>query len=843
MWIPYNGDGSTRNEVRLMSIGVKPVASVRLHAAGDTFAYTVGVNPHAGTSWDGVDGKSWFGLAVDYTHFFRMTYDETLPGCAGFPAYTPYTVSGGYSATAVADDCFQWFNLTPMNASPAMDVRSQMIRGYQTGLNSLGQTVGPAHPGFDLGWFGHPSASFTDAGYLAATITNVGEHLSILAAFDSQSGVLRMIKNLWGADGDTESRWGGFHGIGMSAGTWRWGSMNGLDNNTGQPGAQVFNTAFDLPIVKVNRAGYGSPPVWDSNTAVTGSEAYTCPSVMPARYTSLAGTKNCLQVKTSTPPCSANPNTTYIFPDGNTEATEFPCTTPGFGVADATRSKLMDIQVGDWLRERRAGVFNEQFVALQIAYNGTNDIDLWLLRWAIHNYLSPLFGTSDDSAAVYDARAAGWFLSMAPSFNHGPLAMAIDVSAGSAAKWLPDNPVRAGCHGVIGPGTLPGTFVYAEPCNPPTYMGQLNVSPPSMLFQRLQPMAASYPAFAGSDKGVKYTVVQNYTNNTWWFGAANPPFQLDFRHLNPSYGTGGEFMASAMGSRTLALVPGTSKSYSITDPVSSGPWDYKRLPLYGYAGHFLLHDISGPAAGNTSDLPDYSVCRAFKAGECFSGSTAGSLYVTVPKVSIDTDCHTDQFTISSPCAFQLSPFAGQLIQLRTDKTDSSGLTIRKLGYIHGMPGLQYQFSNCRTTPDAAFAFCVADWLDGVRSEWVALRLKRTPDPDSVNRTTFVPKELTYQGSPNATYIRARFGYLENGGSLLRCTAYQVECSTEIPSGAPTDPYSFTNEAVTRQPCSNGSSCTIAIPALSNRMLYYVVDRLDSSGNVVTSYPLQVTAVP
>jgi hypothetical protein len=81
----------------------------------------------------------------------------------------------------------------------------------------------------------------------------------------------------------------------------------------------------------------------------------------------------------------------------------------------------------------------------------------------------------------------------------------------------------------------------------------------------------------------------------------------------------------------------------------------------------------------------------------------------------------------------------------------------------------------------------------------------------VNRTTFVPVNVTYQVCPFASNIRARFGYLENGGDLLRCTAYAQDCSTEIPSGAPGDPYSFTNESVTRQSCANGAACTVTIP--------------------------------
>jgi hypothetical protein len=49
--------------------------------------------------------------------------------------------------------------------------------------------------------------------------------------------------------------------------------------------------------------------------------------------------------------------------------------------------------------------------------------------------------------------------------------------------------------------------------------------------------------------------------------------------------------------------------------------------------------------------------------------------------------------------------------------------------------------------------------------------------------------------------------------------------------------------VTRESCANGTICTITIPSLPNRLLYYVVDRLDGSGAVVTTSAMQVVAVP
>ena len=78
---------------------------------------------------------------------------------------------------------------------------------------------------------------------------------------------------------------------------------------------------------------------------------------------------------------------------------------------------------------------------------------------------------------------------------------------------------------------------------------------------------------------------------------------------------------------------------------------------------------------------------------------------------------------------------------------------------------------------------------------------------------------------------------------MRCTSYAQDCSTEIPSATPSDPYSFTNESVTRQGCANGAACVVTIPSLPNRALYYVIDRLDAGGNVITSSAMQAVVVP
>ena len=195
----------------------------------------------------------------------------------------------------------------------------------------------------------------------------------------------------------------------------------------------MFPDSFKMNVTEVNRAGSGSSALWDcsgcsggpqQSTSISATEAYTCPANLLAPYTSFSGTANCIQVKVSSPPCQQNPNTSYTFSDGNTETQEFPCTTPGFGTANANWSKLQDMQPGDWLLTN-AGSQGENLVLLSVTYNSATNIDLWLLRWAAHNYLAPLFPGKDDLSG--SAHASPWLLYMGPTYATN--AAALDASS------------------------------------------------------------------------------------------------------------------------------------------------------------------------------------------------------------------------------------------------------------------------------------------------------------------------------------------------------------------------------------------------------------------------------
>src|SRR5579859_1153329 len=110
------------------------------------------------------------------------------------------------------------------------------------------------------------------------------------------------------------------------------------------------------------------------------------------------------------------------------------------------------------------------------------------------------------------------------------------------------------------------------------------------------------------------------------------------------------------------------------------------------------------------------------------------------------------------------------------------------------------------------------FADGVRTDLFGA-LRPSWVPDSENRGDFIHVRTSLGGHTGDT-VRIRFGY----NSSLYCTTRQEQCSTGAANG---DPFAWLSEAVTWQACDQG--CSIDIPALAGRILYYVVDRKNSAG--------------
>jgi hypothetical protein len=88
-----------------------------------------------------------------------------------------------------------------------------------------------------------------------------------------------------------------------------------------------------------------------------------------------------------------------------------------------------------------------------------------------------------------------------------------------------------------------------------------------------------------------------------------------------------------------------------------------------------------------------------------------------------------------------------------------------------------------------------------------------------------------------------FGYQEYGApQLLNCTTRNDACiaaASAVPSG--NQPFYFASENPAGVPCASG--CTIAIPAISQRILYYQVKYRAANNAVLAADPVTSVVVP
>lgn len=103
-----------------------------------------------------------------------------------------------------------------------------------------------------------------------------------------------------------------------------------------------------------------------------------------------------------------------------------------------------------------------------------------------------------------------------------------------------------------------------------------------------------------------------------------------------------------------------------------------------------------------------------------------------------------------------------------------------------------------------------------------------PAWDGIDRTTWVPVTFKAPGGyPGAT---VQFGYAENGlaGSFY-CSTRQEACEVAEPTIQAT-PYYFASEAIAPLPCASG--CSIQIPGISGRIVYYQIRYTDGMASAV-----------
>jgi hypothetical protein len=292
---------------------------------------------------------------------------------------------------------------------------------------------------------------------------------------------------------------------------------------------------------------------------------------------------------------------------------------------------------------------------------------------------------------------------------------------------------------------------------------------------------------------------------------------------------------NTVGSVTLTNVSGNI--YTIT-PQTNGltlnSTAYKTHPLIGWAGRYLLHDVSGPSSNMLSS--PWGMCYAYAAGECYSGSSAGAVYVNVPGAYNSGTCNTGQSFLITPCVVIGFPSGGGFRQQRITSPDQTGTGSRLLTYGGTAPGEHYPFTEGTPLPDNSALLIGAHQTQGWGT--MAWLVKLPPwQEDNRDRTKLLTVPVQIPAGPR--YAEVQFGYSRFIGptgspSSFYCTARTEACNT---SGTP---YNF--ERDTRSLTSCAAGCTINIPVMAPNLIYYRVRR-SSDGINWSALDVQVIAKP
>jgi hypothetical protein len=270
----------------------------------------------------------------------------------------------------------------------------------------------------------------------------------------------------------------------------------------------------------------------------------------------------------------------------------------------------------------------------------------------------------------------------------------------------------------------------------------------------------------------------------------------------------------------------------------------------GYAGRWLAKDISGPGSV-IDDTKPYSLCSVYIAGECVPGSTVGNVYVSFPYVGGNVTggtnlgrCYTaGQFLEQSPCVISPLFHINGTLQVVIDHNDLSGTSQRVITRLFKGLGMPYYYDSSIPDPSGAWTFYAPVNANFARNDMFVVKMP--PLPSAINYatgTSWSPVVVNLPSSSTYDQARVRFGYAENGAtSNYYCTQRADTCIAYGATILPNIPYYFASEGPVWQTCTSG--CTIPIPAIPGRVLYYVVDRHNSTSGTTASSQQMVSVNP
>jgi hypothetical protein len=314
------------------------------------------------------------------------------------------------------------------------------------------------------------------------------------------------------------------------------------------------------------------------------------------------------------------------------------------------------------------------------------------------------------------------------------------------------------------------------------------------------------------------------------------------------------------GQLYVALPPGPATNPdNIIGTGSVAPINRKTVATGASCGSHPLIDLSAPNSTIASDISQsYTYCVSRVNGECQPGSSVGDIFVNCPGV-VWQYCSGSGIHGGAPlgvgndiCVGNIGPSANAIRQFALAPpggSDPYGAYTRNLVSATTRLRMVSGFENNRVLPDSSWLLFRAEWLNYQREDMWMAKLPCYPGAagcpsDAFNRGEFIPMSINIPAHTGVETALVEFGYQEYGPpSSFNCTTRNDSClaATSSISGPPySSPFYFISEQPAGIACSTG--CTIVIPAISQRMLFYRVAYLKggkafgTSGTSVVNVP-------
>ncbi len=544
----------------------------------------------------------------------------------------------------------------------------------------------------------------------------------------------------------------------------------------------------------------------------------------------------CITIRLNSEPCSD-------FASNGEQAT-YPCPSDPTNTA---RSSVHGINVGDSFYDlSHFGYNHEVFAVIKKVKVSETQIDVTLIRdyGGFSGGVSNTYGYAAGSLNTQQ-HAPGWTLWQIASLELG----IVPITGGGPTPAIIPTYYGLGGHTDTGLGQTPGNLTFAGTYTAGAPDAVVNVPAVTFFGTPQTHTTNNFPIWA-NDTSHPFTALQQSYSTLRQVPGVAPDSELawngNWAAMNIDYGNGANSMDSGWCPRTLSQVAGTNNVYKIQP---CGTPSIKLFPLLVFNGeHGYFVDKSGPNSVLTdADLNKY--CYAYNAGECVNGSSAGDIFASM-RLGIEYgQCTANSATLGTACAIVPATFAGWAIQQRIVPATLDGSGIRRLTLgVATIPSQHYTFRSWIASPDAQWGYFPDNPVGGrpmptggTSMQWWAMKLPPWPTNETkatMDRTNLVPIKRSFGRSPGDS-IRVAFGYGENGDpASLYCTTRHETCWTSA-SATPAAPFVFDSEPQQKTACDNG--CTISIPAIAGRVLFFRIER--SNGSDVRTGPLEAVLVP